>query len=131
MNLGAHTSNSDLRNDYGAVKVHVGGERVDTKISKLGAMVGDHVKTGIGTLLPTGAIVGAGSQLATGGLAPSSVPPLSWATSDGVVPYRFERFLATMRAAMARRYVVPSDGVVEILRRLHAEVHGARSDGEA
>jgi UDP-N-acetylglucosamine diphosphorylase/glucosamine-1-phosphate N-acetyltransferase len=131
VNLGADTSNSDLRNDYGTVKVHVGGDRMDTGITKLGAMVGDHVKTGIGTLLPTGAIVGAGTQIATGGLAPSFIPPLSWVTSDGVVPYRFDRFSAAMRAAMARRYVVPSAGVVDILRRLHAEVHGSRSDGDA
>ena len=131
VNLGAHTSNSDLRNDYGSVKVRIGGDRVDTGITKLGAVLGDHVKTGIGTLLPTGAMIGAGTQIATGGLTPATVPPMTWLTSDGAVPYRFDRFSATMRAAMARRYVVPLDGMVDIFRRLHAEVHGGRSDGEA
>lgn len=124
VNLGAGTSNSDLRNDYGTVKVTLGGERVDTGITKLGAMVGDHVKTAIGTLLPTGAIIGAGAQIASGGFAPAYVPPLSWLTPEGASPYRFERFVSVMRSAMARRYVVPTDGTVEILRRLHAEVHG-------
>jgi len=131
VNLGAGTSNSDLRNDYGSVKVTVGGERVDTGIDKLGAMIGDHVKTGIGTLLPTGAMIGAGSQLAVGGLTPSSVPPLTWLTSRGEEPYRFDRFETAMRAAMARRYVTPSDAELEILRRLHAEVHGSRREGSA
>lgn len=131
VNLGAGTSNSDLRNDYGPVKVEIDGERVDTGITKLGAMIGDHVKTGIGTLLPTGAIVGAGTQVATGGLTPTTIPPLSWVTADGTVPWRFDRFRTAMRAAMARRYVVPSNAEVEILRRLHAEIHGGRSDGEA
>ncbi|HKK93129.1 MAG TPA: putative sugar nucleotidyl transferase [Longimicrobiales bacterium] len=131
VNLGAGTSNSDLRNDYAPVKVTVGGERIDTGIDKLGAMIGDHVKTGIGTLLPTGAIIGAGSQLASGGFAPSSVPPLTWLTDRGGVPYRFDRFEVAMRAAMARRYVVPGDSEIEILRRLHAEVHGSRGEGGA
>ncbi len=131
VNLGAGTSNSDLRNDYAPVKVTIDGDRVDTGIDKLGAMIGDHVKTGIGTLLPTGAIVGAGSQLASGGLAPSTVPPLTWFTDRGSEPYRFDRFETAMRAAMARRYVVPTDAEIGILRRLHAEVHGSRGEGEA
>ncbi len=132
VNLGAHTSNSDLRNDYGSVKVQIDGERVDTGITKLGCMIGDHVKTGIGTLLPTGAMVGAGTQIATGGFTSASVPPLCWVTADGTVPYRFDRFRTAMHAAMARRYVVPSDGMVEIFRRLHAEVHGGSgADGRS
>jgi len=125
VNLGAGTSNSDLRNDYGTVKVRVGDDRIDTGITKLGSMIGDHVKTGIGTLLTTGAVVGAGSQIASGGFAPAQVPPLSWITPDGSSPYRFESFERVMRAAMARRYVVPSEATIQILRRLHAEVHGA------
>jgi len=124
VNLGAGTSNSDLRNDYGTVKVTLDGERIDTGITKLGAMIGDHVKTGIGTLLTTGAIIGAGSQIASGGFAPASAAPLTWITPEGSVPYRFDRFTAVMKAAMARRYVVPTVSTIEIFRRLHAEVHG-------
>jgi len=127
VNLGAGTSNSDLRNDYGTVRVSVGGERVDTGITKLGAMIGDHVKTGIGTLLTTGAVIGAGSQIASGGFAPGNVPPMSWITPEGTSAYRFDRFSAVMRAAMARRYVVPAESTIEIFRRLHAEIHGGGS----
>lgn len=127
VNLGAGTSNSDLRNDYGTVRLMVEGERVDTGITKLGSMIGDHVKTGIGTLLNTGAIIGAGSQIASGGFAPAAVPPLTWITPGGSSPYRFDRFVNVMRAAMARRYVVPSESTIEIFRRLHAEVHGGGS----
>lgn len=127
VNLGAGTSNSDLRNDYAPVRARVGQRRVDTGLVKFGATVGDHVKTGIGTLIPTGASLGAGSQIASGGFVAPYVAPLSWVTPDGARPYRFERFTAVMRAAMARRYVVPSAATIEIFRRLHAEVHGGDS----
>jgi UDP-N-acetylglucosamine diphosphorylase/glucosamine-1-phosphate N-acetyltransferase len=124
VNLGAGTITSDLRNDYRSVPVHLADGRVDSGVTKLGAMIGDHVKTGIGTLLTTGATIGAGSMLASGGLAPARVPPMTWVTSRGSEPYRFDRFEQVMRAAMARRYVVPGDGMVSILRRLAAETHG-------
>ncbi len=55
VNLGALTTTSDLKNNYGPVRVWIDGTRVDSGNPKVGAVVGAHVKTGIGTLLPTGA----------------------------------------------------------------------------
>ncbi|MDT8367722.1 MAG: hypothetical protein RQ745_00840 [Longimicrobiales bacterium] len=130
VNLGAGTTNSDLRNDYATVKVELPDRRVDSGLVKLGCMIGDHVKTGIGTLIPSGATLGAGSQIATGGLVAARIPPFSWVTSRGIDAYRLDRFEDAMRAVMARRYQLPSPGVIRILRRLHAEVHGAGGERE-
>jgi UDP-N-acetylglucosamine diphosphorylase / glucose-1-phosphate thymidylyltransferase / UDP-N-acetylgalactosamine diphosphorylase / glucosamine-1-phosphate N-acetyltransferase / galactosamine-1-phosphate N-acetyltransferase len=58
VNLGAGTSNSDLRNDYGEVSVVIGGRRVPTGLTKVGCFLGDHTKTGLGTLLNTGTVAG-------------------------------------------------------------------------
>src|SRR5207245_10009051 len=58
VNLGAGTHNSDLRNDYGEVTAVVRGERIRTGLGKVGCFLGDHVKTGLGTLLNTGSNVG-------------------------------------------------------------------------
>jgi len=57
-NLGALTTTSDLKNNYGPVRVSIGGKVHDTGESKVGAFLGDHVKTAIGTLLTTGAVAG-------------------------------------------------------------------------
>ena len=104
VNLGALTTTSDLKNNYGPVRVIVDGRERDTGLSKLGAMLGTHTKTGIGTLLPTGASVGVGSNLFGGGrFAPRAVPPFTWWDGDAAVEHRLDAFLDTARRAMARR----------------------------
>ncbi len=75
---------------------------------KLGCFIGDHVKTGIGTLLNTGTVVGAGSMLYGAEMPPKHVPPFSWGCGDELVPYDLERFLEAAAAAMARRDVIMS-----------------------
>ena len=54
VNLGAITSNSDLRNDYGEVYVPLGGDPVATGQAKVGCFIGDHTRTGLGSMLNTG-----------------------------------------------------------------------------
>lgn len=53
VNLGAGTITSNLKNTYGKISLTVGTERIETGRTNLGALIGDHVKTAIGTLLPT------------------------------------------------------------------------------
>ena len=88
VNLGAMTTNSDLKNTYGPVRARVAGRSVDTGLTKAGCLLGDHVRTGIGTLLNTGAVVGAGSNLFGGGMPPSDVPPFSWGGRRGLARVR-------------------------------------------
>jgi UDP-N-acetylglucosamine diphosphorylase/glucosamine-1-phosphate N-acetyltransferase len=117
VNLGAMTANSDLKNNYGSVRVWTEGEEVDSGNTKVGCFLGDHVKTGIGTLLPTGSVVGPGSNLFGGGrFAPKFVP--GWAGGDGerVVAHEWEKFLVTARTAMSRRSVALSSSREAALR---------------
>src|SRR5207248_75825 len=74
VNLGAGTHNSDLRNDYGEVTVMVNGRLVPTGLTKVGCFLGDHSKTGLGTLLNTGSNVGIFCNVLPWGLAPKYVP---------------------------------------------------------
>src|SRR5260221_3632011 len=78
VNLGALTTTSDLKNNYGPVRVTVGGREMDSGLTKVGAFIGAHTKTGIGSLLPTGAVIGTASNLFGGGrFAPKHVPPFT------------------------------------------------------
>jgi len=105
VNLGAMTTNSDLKNNYGPVRVWTPSGMTDTGHSKVGCFLGDHVKTGIGMLLNTGTVVGAGANLYGSVMPPGYVEPFSWGQGDDFTEYRLAKFVDTARAAMARRGV--------------------------
>jgi UDP-N-acetylglucosamine diphosphorylase/glucosamine-1-phosphate N-acetyltransferase len=115
VNLGAFTTNSDLKNNYGTVRVWSPDGDLDTGLLKVGCFLGDHVKTGIGTLLNTGTVVGAGSNLFGGAMPSVAVPPFSWGSGADLAPHRLDAFLATAEQAMARRGVELTPGVRRIL----------------
>jgi UDP-N-acetylglucosamine diphosphorylase/glucosamine-1-phosphate N-acetyltransferase len=101
VNLGALTTNSDLKNNYSNVRMWTPRGEVDTGQMKLGALLGDHVKTAIGTLINTGTVIGAGSNV-FGGMPAKYLPPFSWG-ADG--EYAFAKFMQTASVAMSRRAV--------------------------
>ncbi|MCS7047334.1 MAG: putative sugar nucleotidyl transferase, partial [Gemmataceae bacterium] len=97
VNLGAGTHNSDLRNDYGPVSVPMSGGLVATGLTKVGCFLGDHVRTGLGTLLNTGAHVGPFAHLLPNGrLAPKFVPAFSaWWNGELREVFSLEQLLAS------------------------------------
>ncbi len=104
VNLGALTTTSDLKNNYGNVRVWVDGAERDSGHGKVGALIGAHVKTGIGTLLPTGASLGTGAVLFGGGrFAPRRVPSFGWWDGERMLEHELEKCIATARHAMSRR----------------------------
>ena len=80
VNLGAFTTNSDLKNDYTNVTMTLDGHTpIDTGSQKVGALIGDHTKTSIGTLMNTGANVGAMALIAASGKPlPKFIPSFAW-----------------------------------------------------
>jgi bifunctional UDP-N-acetylglucosamine pyrophosphorylase/glucosamine-1-phosphate N-acetyltransferase len=60
-NLGAGTVMANYRLDAGPIKMMVKDQRVNTGRRKLGAVLGDNVKTGIKSLFMPGVKVGANS----------------------------------------------------------------------
>ena len=121
VNLGALTTNSDLKNNYGPVRIDLGAGEVDTGITKLGCFLGDHVKTGIGMMLNTGTVVGAGSMIYGAVMPPKRVPPFVWGTGEDWVSYRFDKFVETARTVMGRRSVELDADNEEVLRRAWQE----------
>jgi len=65
-NLGAGTITANLRLDDGTVKVMVKSELVDSCRMKLGAIMGDNVKTGIGVNLMPGVKLGTNAWIGPG-----------------------------------------------------------------
>jgi UDP-N-acetylglucosamine diphosphorylase / glucose-1-phosphate thymidylyltransferase / UDP-N-acetylgalactosamine diphosphorylase / glucosamine-1-phosphate N-acetyltransferase / galactosamine-1-phosphate N-acetyltransferase len=111
VNLGAGTHNSDLRNDYGEVTMTLAGEPIRTGMNKVGCFLGDHTKTGLGTLLNTGTNVGAFCNiLPAGRYAPKYVPAFtSWWNGVLCEAFTLEQLLTTAQIAMQRRGVTLTD----------------------
>ena len=127
VNLGALTTTSDLKNNYGPVRVWVDGHEVDTGSPKVGSFVGAHVKTGIGTLLPTGASVGTAANLFGGGrFAPKAVAPFAWWDGETLAEHDLERCVATARIAVSRRARTLSPAAEAALRALHGATAAER-----
>jgi UDP-N-acetylglucosamine diphosphorylase/glucosamine-1-phosphate N-acetyltransferase len=63
VNLGALTTNSDLKNTYGRMHVSVGGSPFDTGREKVGCFIGDMCKSSIGALIFGGKKIGVSSHL--------------------------------------------------------------------
>jgi UDP-N-acetylglucosamine diphosphorylase/glucosamine-1-phosphate N-acetyltransferase len=119
VNLGAGTQNSDLRNDYGEISVMVNGRLVRTGLTKVGCFLGDHVKTGLGTLLNTGTNAGVFCNLLPGGLLPRYAPSFaSWWNQALTDRVDFAALMRTASEVMRRRQVVFTESHAALYRTL-------------
>ncbi len=104
VNLGALTTTSNLKNTYGAVRLEVAGQRIETGRQNLGTLFGDHAKTAIGTMLATGTVVGAGANVFGPAAPPKYVPPFAWG-GEGAERLTPDGFLRVAERVMTRRNV--------------------------
>lgn len=102
INLGADCLNSDLKNTYGTVRVPVNGRLVETGRQFVGMLMGDYAKSGINVAFPTGAVVGACSNVVVPA-PPKFVASLTWLDERGQQPCDIERVVSSARTMMARR----------------------------
>lgn len=103
VNLGADTVTSNVKNTYGTIRVSINGQGVETGKHFVGSIIGDHAKTGIGSILPTGCVIGVMASLFTHRSAPRFLPSFGWLTDEGLVPTRIEKALQIAEVVMARR----------------------------
>lgn len=125
VNLGALTTTSDLKNNYGHVRLQLPSEifphrastyyTLDTGRIKFGSIVGDCVKTAIGTMLNTGTVLDAASSVFAGA-PPPYLPSLSWGLTGHA--YRPGRFLEDSEKIFARRQRPVPDVMKEMVKLL-------------
>ncbi|MBE6798507.1 MAG: UDP-N-acetylglucosamine pyrophosphorylase [Ruminococcaceae bacterium] len=76
--MGAGSITSNVKSDKTLVKVTVNGQRVETGMKKFGAMLGDFVEVGCGSVLNPGTIIGKNTNIyplssVRGSVAPNSI----------------------------------------------------------
>ncbi|TJZ53655.1 transferase [Sphingobacterium olei] len=104
-NLGAGTTNSNLKNDWKTVKIYdyVYEDLRDTGLLKCGVIIGDQSMLGIQSKINTGTVIGVGAQVAISKFIPKFVPDFLWLTDTQIEAYRFEAFgLMLERKAAAK-----------------------------
>lgn len=117
VNLGAGAQVSDLRNDYGSVRVMVDGRMTATGLTKVGCFLGDHTKVGLGSLLNTGTSAGIFCGLLPGsGLLPRYIPSFLRHEEGCLLDHAdVHALLHTAAEVMRRRNVVFTE--------MHAELY--------
>ena len=105
VNMGALSTNSDLKNDYSTVRVPLSGEAIDSGSTKVGCFIGDHSKTAVCSLFNTGTSIGVMTMLLPGGeLLPKFVPSFARVWHGELDDkLNLESALDTARTAMDRR----------------------------
>jgi UDP-N-acetylglucosamine diphosphorylase/glucosamine-1-phosphate N-acetyltransferase len=116
-NLGAGSSNSNLKNNYSKVKLwnYPSGKFIDTGLQFCGLIMGDHSKCSINTMFNTGTIVGVSSNIFGSGFPQNFIPSFSWGGAEGFKDYQSEKAIETVEIVMGRREVVLSETDKEIL----------------
>lgn len=118
VNLGADTNTSDLKNNYGQVRVTFPWGQANSGTMFLGSLIGDHSKAGINTMLNTGTVIGVGANVFGGGFPPKSIPSFAWGGSDGFVEYDRDKAIQTARTVMLRRKITMTDAEEKLLRSI-------------
>lgn len=126
VNIGAMTTNSDLKNTYGNVRVAIDGiGNLDSGQMKLGAFLADHVKLGIGIHLTGGSVIGVASNIFGVHMSPKTVPPFTWG-GEVFREFRIDSMINVARKVMGRRRCEMSDAYEEMLRTVFAQTHESR-----
>lgn len=118
VNLGADTNCSDLKNNYGNVKVYVNGEIVNSGSQFMGLIMGDHSKTAINTMFNTGTSVGFSCNIFGAGFPGKYIPSFSWGGSDAITTYDLERSIETAKRVMTRRNKIMHDVEEKLFRKV-------------
>lgn len=119
INLGAGTSNSDLKNTYGTVKMDYRGEQIATGMQFVGCIVGDYAKSAINTGIFTGKTVGCCSMMY--GFVTTNVPSfVNYARLFGqVTELPPEVMIATQQRMFARRNVAQRECDIRLIHAMY------------
>jgi len=119
VNMGANTNNSDLKNNYGSIRIKIGGDEIETGQKLLGTIVSDYVRTGISTMLNTGTVIGFGANVFGGGFQPKYIPPFQWGTDNKT---ELDKFFQTIETIKKRRGKSLGEPEKALISKIYADL---------
>jgi UDP-N-acetylglucosamine diphosphorylase/glucosamine-1-phosphate N-acetyltransferase len=119
-NLGADTNNSNLKNNYGYVKVWDINKNdwQATGLQFCGLLMGDHSKAGINTMFNTGTVTGFCANVFDGGFPPKFIPSYSWGGHKNAPRFELEKAIEVATRVFERRGLPFEEGDKAIFEQL-------------
>ncbi len=115
-NMGAGTSNSNVKNNAADVKVYTPNGLHNAGL-KCGVFMGDYTRTAINTSINTGTVMGVCCNVFGNGLTPQYIPSFSWG-AEGIERYDFEKALVHIANWKRLKNSTLSDNESFILRHI-------------
>lgn len=113
-NMGAGTTNSNLKNNAGDVRVWTPKGQLNAGM-KCGVLMGDYSRTAINTSINTGTVISVCCHVFGAGLTPKYIPAFSWG-SEGVSRYAFDKALVDVEGWKKLKGHTISDNEKSILK---------------
>lgn len=123
VNLGAETNVSNLKNTYGVIQTQLEANEKPQSTGRtgLGPIIGDFVRTAIGSRILSGSCIATAAMLALSSFCPKYVERFAFLTDDVRELHDIDRFLETAQRMMARRGIALSAAEEAALRTLHSD----------
>ena len=119
-NIGAGTSNSNLKNNYDNVKMWDYSKNCfkDTGKQFLGMYMGDHTKCSINSSINTGSTIGVSCNIFGSGFPRNYISSFSWGGAAGFKQYNIENAIKTAKIVMKRRDIEMSQEYELMFRKV-------------
>ena len=129
-NLGALTSNSNVRNTLSSVQVwnHAKSVREDSGQMKCGVFMGDYCRTGIHAQLGAGSVIGVSCHLYGQGFCRPFVPSFTWGGMDSMATYDLEKAIQVSILSQASKGRILEQVHRGLLRRIYQESQTDRAN---
>lgn len=104
-NIGADSNNSNLKNNYGEVKLwdYETTRFRDTGLQFCGLIMADHAKCAINTMFNTGTVAGVSANIFGAGFPRNFIPDFAWGGVHGFDVYSLPKMLETAVKVYERR----------------------------
>lgn len=119
-NLGADTNNSNLKNNYGEVRVwdYKTQNYEASGLQFCGLFMGDYSKSGINTMFNTGTVVGMAANIFGAGFPSKWIPSFSWSEKK----YKLDLLYQDINEMMKRRSMILEETEKTILAQLYQDI---------
>lgn len=87
--MGAGSITSNVKSDKTLVTIHMGDEKIETGLKKMGAILGDHVEVGCNSVLNPGTVIGRNSNVYPLSMVRGFIPEKSIYKKQGEIVQKF------------------------------------------